>query len=88
MELFETRYCDFTAKHSWKKLVAEHDFKRSHNWVRLTLQAHDKIKKAPRREAHRRRRPPAPEVIMPPAWLPGSDTLRLSTGLASASAPH
>lgn len=39
LELFDTRYRDFTAKHFWEKLVAEHDFKRSYNWLRLTLQA-------------------------------------------------
>ena len=27
LALFETRYADFTAKHFWEKLVAEHDFK-------------------------------------------------------------
>ena len=40
LELFDTRYWDFTAKHIHEKLVAEHDFKRSYNWLRLTLQAH------------------------------------------------
>ena len=40
LELFDTRYWDFTAKHFHEKLVAEHDFKRSYNWLRLTLQAH------------------------------------------------
>ena len=57
LELFETRYRDFTAKHFWDKLVAEHDFKHSYNWLRLTLQAHGRIKPAPRRGAHRRKRP-------------------------------
>ncbi len=57
LELFDTRYWDFTARHFWDKLVSEHDFKRSYNWVRLTLQAHGRTAKAPRRGAHRRRRP-------------------------------
>ena len=55
--LFDTRYFDFTARHFWDKLVLDHDFKRSYNWVRLTLQAHGRTAKAPRRGAHRRRRP-------------------------------
>ena len=38
LELFDTRYWDFTAKHFHEKLVAEHGSKRSYNWVRLTLQ--------------------------------------------------
>ncbi len=57
LDLFDTRYFDFTAKHFWDKLVLEHDFKRSYNWVRLTLQAHGRRAKAPRRGAHRRKRP-------------------------------
>ena len=56
--MFETRTADFTAKHFWEKLVAEHDFKRSYNWVRLTLRGHGLIKPAARRGAHRRKRPP------------------------------
>ena len=40
LELFETRYADFTAHHFWEKLVGEHAFKRSYNRVRVTLQAH------------------------------------------------
>ena len=39
LELFDTRYWDFTAKHFHEKLVAEHGCERSYNWVRLTLQA-------------------------------------------------
>ena len=57
LEQFDTRYFDFTAKHFWDKLVSEHGFKRSYNWVRLTLQAHGRIRKARRRGAHRRKRP-------------------------------
>ena len=37
--------------------MAEHGFSRSYNWVRLTLQVHGRIAKAPRRGAHRRKRP-------------------------------
>ena len=49
LELFDTRYWDFTAKHFWEKLVEDHAFTRSYNWVRLTLQAHGRVRKAPRR---------------------------------------
>ncbi len=64
LELFDTRYWDFTARHFWEKLVAEHDVKRSYNWVRLTLQAHGKIRPAPRRGVHRRKRPRRPVMGM------------------------
>ena len=54
LELFDTRYWDFTAKHFHEKLVAEHGCGRSYNWVRLTLQAYGRRRAAPRRGAHRR----------------------------------
>jgi len=57
LELFDTRYWDFTAKHFHEKLAEDHDLARSYNWVRLTLQAHGRKRPAPRRGAHRRRRP-------------------------------
>ena len=60
LRLFETRYWDFTAKHFHEKLVGEHGFGLSYNWLRLTLQAHGKIKPAARRGAHRRKRPRRP----------------------------
>ena len=57
LDLFDTRYSDFTSKHFFDKLVSEHGFTRSYNWVRLTLQARGRVRKAPRRGAHRRKRP-------------------------------
>ena len=51
LELFDTRYWDFTAKHFHEKLVADHGFKRSYNWLRLSLQAHGRRRAAPRRGA-------------------------------------
>ena len=39
LELFDTRYWDFTAKHFHEKLVADHGFKRSYNWLRLSSNA-------------------------------------------------
>lgn len=56
LELFDTRYWDFTAKHFHEKLIMEHNFTRSYNWVRLTLQEYSRIRSAPRRGAHRRKR--------------------------------
>jgi transposase len=64
LALFETRYFDFTPRHFWEKLVSEHGVSRSYNWVRLTLQAHGKVAKAPRSGAHRRKRPRRPMVGM------------------------
>ncbi len=47
LELFDTRYWDFTAKHFHEKLVADHGFKRSYNWLRLSLQAHGRSARRP-----------------------------------------
>ena len=78
LELFDTRYFDFTPKHFHEKLVAEHGITRSYNWVRLTLQAHGRVTPAPRRGAHRRKRPRRPMKGMMlhqdgsrHAWVPG-----------------
>ena len=60
LDLFDTRYFDFTARHFFDKLVSEHGFTRSYNWVRLMLQAGGRVRKAPRRGAHRRKRPRRP----------------------------
>ena len=60
LELFDTRYWDFTAKHFHEKLVADHGFKRSYNWLRLSLQAHGRRRAAPRRGAHRQAAAPCP----------------------------
>ncbi|MCP5086562.1 MAG: ISNCY family transposase [Rhodobacteraceae bacterium] len=64
LALFDTRYWDYTAKHFHEKLVGEHGFKISYNWVRLTLQSHGRVKSAPRRGAHRRKRVRRPVVGM------------------------
>ena len=78
LTLFDTRYWDFTAKHFWEKLVGEHDFGRSYNWVRMTLHAHGRIQVAPRRGAHRRKRErrPLPGMMLHQdgsshQWVPG-----------------
>jgi transposase len=64
LELFDTRYWDFGVKHLHETLVAEHGFRRSYNWLRITLQAHGRIRPAPRRGAHRRKRPRRPMIGM------------------------
>lgn len=64
LELFDTQYWDYTPKHFHEKLEADHDFKHSYNWLRLTLQRHGRIQPAPRRGAHRRKRERRPMVGM------------------------
>jgi transposase len=60
LELFETRYWDFTVKHFHEKLVERHGIGRSYSWTKNTLQAAGKVARAPRRGAHRRKRPRRP----------------------------
>ncbi len=64
LELFDTVYEGFRTKHFHEKLVCEHGFRLSYNWLRLTLQAHGRVTPAPRRGAHRRKRPRRPMVGM------------------------
>ena len=64
LELFETRYWDFTVKHFHEKLVAEHGIERSYTWTKNRLQARRLVKKAKRRGAHRRKRPRRPMAGM------------------------
>lgn len=78
LELFDTRYWDYTPKHFHEKLVKEHGFTHSYNWMRLTLQSNGRVKPAPRRGAHRRKRPRRPMVGMmlhqdgsSHEWVPG-----------------
>ena len=77
LELFDTRYFDFTAKHFWEKLTSEHGITRSYNWVRLTLQTQGPA--GCRRRAWRetgilppRAAPRRPAGAVPrPEWVPG-----------------
>ena len=92
LELFDTRYWDFTAKHFHEKLVADHGCKRSYNWVRLTLQAYGRRRAAPRRGAHRRKRPrralPGMMVHQDGSrheWLPGQPALDLIVTMDDAT---
>lgn len=76
--LFETRYRDFTAKHFHEKLVSAHGFTLSYSWTKNHLQRAGLVKKAPRRGAHRRKRPrrPLPGMMLHQdgsthEWVPG-----------------
>jgi transposase len=60
LSLYRERYPGFTAKHFHDKLRRHHDFKRSYTWTKLRLQDAGLVAKAPRRSAHRKRRPRRP----------------------------
>ena len=77
LNLFETRYYDFTVKHFQEKL-AVHGVNRSYTWTKNVLQKAGVVKKAPRRGAHRRKRArrPLPGMMLHQdgsthEWTPG-----------------
>ncbi len=58
--LYRERYCGFTAKHFHEHLARTLWFHRSYTWTKLFLQRRGLIEAAPRRDAHRRKRPRRP----------------------------
>ena len=77
LDLFDTRYRDYTPKHFHEKPIAHHGFTWSYNWLRLSLQSHGRVQPASRRGAHRRKQPRRPMVGMmlrqdgsTHAWVP------------------
>jgi transposase len=79
-QLYRQRYRDFTAKHFHEHLVADHGFRWGYTWTKTFLHAKRLLKPAPRRGAHRKKRPrkPVPGMMLHQdgsrhAWLPGSD---------------
>jgi transposase len=80
LELFETRYFDFTVKHFHEKLTSEHAIGRSYTWTKNVLQTAGVIARAKRRGAHRRKRErkPLPGMMLHQdgsrhAWVEGRE---------------
>ena len=78
--LYEERYGGFTVKHFHEQLVKRHHYKLGYTVTRLSLQGAGLVKPAPRRSAHRQKRPRRPMVGMMLhqdasrfAWLPGDE---------------
>jgi transposase len=63
IELFETRYFDFTVKHFHEHL-ADHGIARGYTWTKNALQTAGVVKRAKRRGQHRRKRARRPMVGM------------------------
>jgi len=62
--LYRERYFGFTAKHFHEHLVADHSFAWGYSWTKTYLQQRGLIARAPRRGAHRRKRPRRPMIGM------------------------
>jgi transposase len=76
--LYETRYTGWTVKHFHEHWQAEHGGTRSYTWTKKTLQAAGQVTRAPRRGAHRKKRPrkPLPGMMLHQdgsthEWVPG-----------------
>jgi transposase len=90
--LYLERYRGFTAKHFHEHLVREHGFSWGYTWTKTYLQGRGLLAKAPRRGAHRRKRPRRPMVGMMlhqdasrHAWLAGRAALDLVVTLDDAT---
>jgi transposase len=80
LTLYRERYGGFSAQHFHDKLCQHHGFRLGYTWTKLRLQAAGLIAKAPRRGAHRKKRPRRPLRGMllhqdgsPHRWLPALD---------------
>jgi len=76
--LYETRYMGWTVKHFHEHWHTEHGGTRSYSWTKKTLQAAGHVVRAPRRGAHRKKRPrkPLPGMMLHQdgsthEWVPG-----------------
>ena len=58
--LYRGRYAGFTAKHFHEHLVRAHGFRWGYTWTKVFLQGRGLLDAAPRRGAHRRKRPRRP----------------------------
>jgi transposase len=90
--LYRTRYSGFTARHFHEHLVGHHGFSWGYTWTKAFLQSKGLLPRAPRRGAHRRKRPrrPLPGMMLHQdgsrhAWLAGRDALDLIVTMDDAT---
>jgi transposase len=90
--LYRGRYSGFTAKHFHEHLVRDHQFAWGYTWTKTFLHSRGLLERAPRRGAHRRKRPrrPLPGMMLHQdgsrhAWLGGQPALDLIVTLDDAS---
>lgn len=90
--LYRDQYADFTVKHFHEQLVKRHHYKLSYTVTRLHLHRSGLVKPAPRRSAHRKKRPRRPMAGMllhqdasRHGWLDGAPPLDLVVTLDDAT---
>jgi transposase len=76
--LYESRYTGWTVKHFHERWQQEHGGTRSYTWTKKKLHAAGQVARAPRRGAHRKKRPrkPLPGMMLHQdgsthEWVPG-----------------
>jgi transposase len=92
VEQYRTRYWDFTVKHFHEALQAEHGFRLGYTWTKAVLQSRGLVRVAPKRSAHRKKRPrrPLPGMMLfqdgsRHEWLAGQPELDLIVTLDDAT---
>jgi transposase len=90
--LYRGRYSGFTAKHFHEHLVRDHHFAWGYTWTKTFLHSRGLLERAPRRGAHRRKRPrrPLPGMMLHQdgsrhAWLAGEAELDLIVTMDDAT---
>ena len=92
LEQYRTHYCGWTVKHFHDRLQTHHNFSWGYTWTKTQLHAAGLITPAPRRGAHRRKRPRRAMAGMmlhqdgsTHAWLDGQGPLDLIVTLDDAT---
>jgi transposase len=77
VSLYRDRYAGWSVKHFHERAVGRHGLAASYGWTKSVLQASGAVRRAPRRGAHRRKRPrkPVPGLMLHQdgsrhLWLP------------------
>src|SRR5271169_2727476 len=90
--LYRGRYSGFTAMHFHEHLVGDHQFAWGYTWTKTFLHSRGLLERAPRRGAHRRKRPrrPLPGMMLHQdgsrhTWLGGQPALDLIVTMDDAT---
>src|SRR6202007_2440777 len=89
---YTARYNGFTVRHFHEHLVRHHGFSWGYTWTKAFLQSKGLLHRAPRRGAHRRKRPrrPLPGMMLHQdgsrhVWLAGEPSLDLVVTMDDAT---
>jgi len=90
--LFRDKYADFTVKHFHEQLQKRHGYVLGYTVTKLALHAAGLVRKAPKRSAHRKKRPrrPLPGMLLHQdrsrhAWIEGLPAMDLIVTMDDAT---